>query len=435
MMNRQWDFLKRVKNDASGAKRDIKSALRTFFTVDLLPKTMCVLAALCLWFYVMGTDTPIQTKTFREVKIEFITGDSDLEVLSGERNTVDVVLSGQRSDLSGMSGDDIRATVDISHITEAGEYVLDINVSTGNETSVDDRNPKSVYVYLDKSSSRSIKVNADYSGGTSNDKALKIGDLEPSRNFVTVYGPEEALSKIASADVTVDLQLISNSVNITKTPVVLTDANGNVIENQYIRVEPSTLDVYVPVYMEKTLPVKVQYTYGYFDDQHIKSMVSPSHVTVSGEIENISEMSYVLTEPVDETTVGKSRTLQAELDLPDGVTVSGDRKCKVTLQITRFSEKQITINASQISYIGIPEALSAKTESPLVVTVCGDSEIVSYLFARDLVVSCDVTSLSAGTHQSIPLEVSFVSNNMRNVYIKDTGYSAVVNISADNKDR
>ena len=430
-MNKDWKFLNKVKNDASGAKRDIKTALRNFFTVDLLPKTMCVLAAICLWFYVMGTDTPIQTRTFREVKIEFIRGDSDLEVLSGERNTVDVVLSGQRSELSGMTGDDIRATVDISGITEAGEYVLDINVSTGNETSVDDRNPKSVYVYLDKSSSRSIKVKADYSGGTSNDKALKIGDLEASKDFVTVYGPEEALSSIAAAEVSVDLQLISNSVNITKAPVKLIDAQGNEIENQYIRIEPATLDVYVPVYMEKTLPVKVQYTYGYFDDQHIKATVSPQQVTVYGEIEEVSHMTSVKTLPVDETTIGRSRTLQTEYDLPEGISVIGDRKCKLTLQINKYAEKQIPVNA--LSYIGLPDALLAQTTSPVVVTVCGDSEIVSYLSSRDLKLSCDVTSLYEGKHDSVPVSATFVSGELKNVYIKDIGYSASVNITAADK--
>lgn len=430
-MNKDNNFFKKVKKDASGAKRDLKTALRTFFTVDLLPKTMCILAAVCLWFYVMGTDTPIQTKTFREVKIEFIKGDSDLEVLSGEHNTVDVVLSGQRSELSGMDSDDIRATVDISDITDAGEYVLDIKVSTGNETSVDDRNPKSVYVYLDKSSSRSVKVNPDYSGGTSNDKALKIGELETSKDFVTVYGPEEALSAIESAEVSVDLQLISNSVNITKVPVKLFDAQGNEIQNQYIRVEPSALDVYVPVYMEKILPVSVQYANGYFDEQHIKATVSPQQVTVSGEIEEVSAMTHVLTAPVDETTIGKSKTVQVDYDPPEGISVVGDRKCKVTVQINRYSEKQITLSPSQISFTGLPDALSAKTTTPITIMVCGDYETLSYLSASDFKVSCDATSLSQGSYESLPVTVSFVPERIKNVYIKDAVYDVTVNISAE----
>lgn len=412
----------------------IKSTLKDIFTVDIVPKLLCVLAAVFLWFYVIETDSPTFEGTFSGVDIEFSDSSKGLEVLSSDRNTVEVVLSGKRSIINKMNNSDIKATVDISRITDAGQYVLDIKVSTLNETSVESYSPKTIYVYLDRSSSRTVAVRADYTGGTSDDKKLKIGTLEPSEKMVEVYGPEEILSQIEAAEVTVDVGLISRSVNVTNQAVRLVDSNGDTVSNAYMRTEPSSVDVYVPVYMEKELSVIPTFDHGYFDGSHIEYFASPSVVTVRGDIDIVEDMDAVHTASVDEMKIGKSATLQLDYMLPEGVSLSGVRgKCSMTLKIRDYQEKQIAIGTRNIAINGVSDAFSAEASKPLYITVQGSADALAPLTAHDFSAVADGTGLSVGEYDDVPVAVSFASDKISNAYISETNFITSVTVAEKHK--
>lgn len=427
--------------DPSGNRRphsDFWSAVKTFFTKDIVAKILCVFAAVCLWTYVIDTQSSTYQETFSGVEVVFRNSDINrlgFEVMSSDRNTVEVVLSGKRSEISRIRLSDISAYVDISQITEAGEYPLDIVVSTAKEASVEDIYPKSIYVYVDKPSSRSVRVTAEYTGGTSDDKLLKIGTLETSKSYITVQGPEELLSTIAEAEVTVDLQQIDRSVNIRGVTPRLLDSSGNEIDNPYLSVIDKQIDVYVPVNMEKELPVSPQFQHGYFneEDDYITFTATPATVTVRGEIEDIEQLTEIRTTAIDETLIGNSQTLQLDYDLPEGVTLVGTRtKCSMKLSIKDYRERQITFIARKVMVEGLEEGKNAEIQKSLFVMVCGPYEVVSQLSASDLKAVVSVDGLTVGSYHDYPVEVAFGSDEMRNAFIKNVGgYATDIEIRED----
>ena len=420
----------KFKRNGKETDRTLKQTLRDIFTVDIVPKLVCVLMAVLLWFYVIETDSPTYEETFSGVSIDFSESLRGFEVLSSDRNTVSVVLSGKRSEITRMRNSDISASVDISHITEAGQYVLDIRVSTSNETSVESYSPRSIYVYLDKSSSRSIPVRADYTGGTSDDKMLKIGELEPSEKMIRVYGPEELLSRVEAAEVTVDIGLVSRSVNITNRSLSLVGSDGEEISNAYMRCEPSSVDVYVPVFMEKDLAVMPTFKYGCFDMENIDFSASPATVKARGDIDVLEKMEAVYTAPVDETQIGKSATLQLDYKLPEGVSLSGVRgKCNMTLSIHGYREKTIAIGAVNIQMSGTDETLFAEALTPVYVNVCGSEAVLNTLSASDFSVVADASGLVSGEHDGVPVAVSFASQDTKNVFLDQTNYTTTVKLT------
>ena len=418
-------FFKKNEGDTDGgfSRKKLWNGIKNFFTHDIIAKILCVFAAVCLWSYVIDTQSTTYRETYSGVEVTFRntgTNRKGLEVMSSDRYTVDVVLSGKRSVLSGIRSSDITAYVDISQITEAGEYPLNISVVTVKDASIEEISPKSLYVYVDKPSSRSVRVRAEYTGGTSDDKTLKIGTLETSRSYVTVQGPEEVLSSIAEAEVTVELSQINRSVNIKGVTPILLDSDGNEIDNPYVTILDKQIDVYVPVNMEKEVPVVPEFQHGYFDADAVEYTAKPATVTVRGEIEDIEGLTEVGTSLIDETLIGSSQTLQLDYKLPDGVTLVGTRtKCSMQLSIRNYRERQITYIARRVTIEGVDDGLTASVASPLFLTVCGSYDVVSQISPTDIKAYVSADGLSEGTYYDYPVEVVFGSDEMRNVFIKN----------------
>ena len=72
----------------------------------ILPKIMSVLIAFILWFYVMAVESPVNEKTFRSIPITIEQTDSELSLYSGYNTTVDITVSGKKSELNQISDSD-----------------------------------------------------------------------------------------------------------------------------------------------------------------------------------------------------------------------------------------------------------------------------------------------------------------------------------------
>ena len=85
----------------------------------------CVLAAICIWFYVMSVDSQTTTETFSSVPVQIVNNrdpeaSSNLTAISGTGNVIDVVLKGRKKLLGSLSSDSIEAYVDVSDVLVSG---------------------------------------------------------------------------------------------------------------------------------------------------------------------------------------------------------------------------------------------------------------------------------------------------------------------------
>lgn len=442
-MKKPLKFLTSLKKHVtdSNEKRNMGGLLKKALTRNIVPKLLCVCAALCLWFYVVDAESSESVKEFKGVEITFSRNENGLKVLSSSNVTVDVVLSGKRSVLNRMSAEDISATVDIAHISEATDEKFNIKVSTLNETSVESFEPFSVRLYLDEPSSRTVSVKADYTGGTSDDKTLKIGDLVPSKSSISVSGPLEAISKVAYAKATVNLEgFISHSVNIANVELDLYDSEGTLIrdiypvEYEYIEIgniaSDRKVDVYVPVYMIKELPVVPQYRYGLFSPGTVEYKVEPAAVTVRGDVDLMETLTEIKTTPIDDSKIGNSCTVQAVYDLPDGVSLSGSSStCRMTLSVKNYSEKTLYYPGSEINIINLPDDLQGTVLSESVrVTICGTADSLKKVDWQDLKLDIDASALSEGKYYGQKIDAGIVSVSLNEVYIKENDYKADIEV-------
>lgn len=422
-------------------KRSIGKFLKKALTSNIVPKLLCVCAALCLWFYVVDSESTEAVKEFKGVEISFNRNENGLKVLSSSNVTVDVTLSGKRSVLNRMSASDISASVDIAHISKATDEKFNIKVSTSNETSVESFEPVSVRVYLDEPSSRTVSVRVDYTGGTSDDRMLKIGELIPSKSNVSVSGPLEAISKVAYAKATVNLEgFISHSVSIANVELDLYDAGGTLIkdlypvEYEYIeigeRADDRKIDVYVPVYMIKELPVVPQYQHGIYADGTVEYKAEPSTVTVRGEVDILETLDEIKTAPIDDSKIGSSCTVQTIYELPDGVSLSGSlATCRMTLSIKNYSEKNFYFSGGEINILNLSKDLRGEVLSESVrITVCGTAEALGKIEKKDIKLDIDASALSEGTYYGFKVKADIITPSLGGIYIKEIDYKADIEV-------
>ena len=78
-------------SDAGFSRTKFWNAVKTFFTHDIIAKILCVFAAVCLWSYVIDTQSTTYRETYSGVEVTFRntgTNRKGLEVMSSDRYTV-----------------------------------------------------------------------------------------------------------------------------------------------------------------------------------------------------------------------------------------------------------------------------------------------------------------------------------------------------------
>jgi YbbR domain-containing protein len=91
-----------------------------FFTLNWQLKLLSLVVAIVLWAVVVNAE---KSETVLAVPVEFRRIPEGLEVLRGRPDTVDVYVRGLRLALSRLSGENLRAVVDLSG-ARAGESAL-----------------------------------------------------------------------------------------------------------------------------------------------------------------------------------------------------------------------------------------------------------------------------------------------------------------------
>ena len=253
---------------------------------DIFPKVFSVVAAILLWFYVVDIRTTIEEKVVSgiPVVIENFDTEANLDVISGREHTVEVTVSGIKNDIENISKDDISVTADMNGITTSGTYKLDLNVTTPSGVTVISKSSSEISVTVDKTTSRHFPIEVKYRSTDIDASVYEIGDPILSAASIQITGPQKIVDSIEKMLVTLNMDVIKDTIDSKGCTVVPIDAEGNVISSPYIRFNQTTVDVLIPVYKAadvEIIPIysdELNFTISYTD-------FSPKIVTVKGKVE------------------------------------------------------------------------------------------------------------------------------------------------------
>ena len=155
------------------------------------PLLLSIVVAIGLWMYVITTVSPNSKTTISNVEVDFegeswLLENRNLMITDGMDTTVDLELSGNRSDLNKLNRSNITLKVDLTKIYEAGETELSFTPGYPSDVSpsaitVDSRNPASIRLKVEKRLTREIPVNVVFTG------AVPEGFIADTENALLDY--------------------------------------------------------------------------------------------------------------------------------------------------------------------------------------------------------------------------------------------------------
>ena len=363
-----------------------------------------------LWLYVITTVSPGSTDTYYNIPIvwegESVLNENGLMVTAVSSNTVNLRLSGNRSDLSKVNSANITIKADLSKIREPGTQ---IPISYSNPTFpgevasnafvIETKEPDTIYVTVVRRVSKTVPVEVVWVGSTAEGFMIDRENKTLDYPEVTVTGPESVVNSIAMATISVDLdgrrESISETYNYT-----LCDDQGNPVDARLITtdVEQVRLDVSI----RRVKDLRLTYNLvpgGGADADNTTVKLSAETIRVSGSetaLENLGDTLTIGTINLADIT-RSSESLTFAISLPEGITnLTGITEVTADVSFRGLATKELTI--TNIQSVNVPEGLSVEliTEK-LVVTLRGPTALISTVTPEDVAVVVDFTGAEVGT--------------------------------------
>lgn len=386
--------------------------------IDIAARIICVVGAVLLWFYAVSTQTIIEDRRFASIPVEIIGADTleenyGMTVISGYDYSIDVTLSGTRGELSRVGADDISAYVDLSQISAAGEYSLDVRTSAPSGVAFKELSANYVNVYVDKRTQKGVEIRVNPTYQIESDYTL--GTPFTNIETVTVSGPEDVLDNITHAQVTVNVGKLTKSV--TTTGSIELYSGSTPVTNPYIKVSETDVTVTVPVYAEKDVPLSVAFKYGYFNEKNSIVTIEPSSVRIKGDPTELDKISTVELMTLDEKKLtGTTSMNMAMVKLPDPVE-NLDRTDSAVITVTQVNTSTRVINVNNIS-VKNPNGLEyTMAVDDINITLRGSSGSLSLVSESNISLEADLSYYKKGAKRiSVPVKVILPEILKPNVY-------------------
>lgn len=368
---------------------------------------LSVVLAFILWYYVITVVSPNSKDTFYNIPV-VLTGETALEerglmVTSVGNTTVDLTLSGNRSDLIQLNSSNITIKANLNTIYDTGENLrLDYSTSypgnfANNAFVEESKSPSYITVTVERRSNKDIPVRVVYSGTVAEGYTALKDEQSLDYETIRISGPESVTSQITQAVIEVSLDGRTESV-VDSYRYTLCNEEGDPVDATLITVSVEEIDLTVPVRMVKTIPLKVNVVDGggaTKDTTTIK--IEPEEIKVYGTAAALEGFDELILGTIKLGEYEKATELSFDIVLPDGVTnMTGLKQAKVTVRFPSLSTKVLTIEDIQL--LNIPEGMKAElTTQMLEITLRGPSEQIRSITPENVTVTVDLSGAAPGT--------------------------------------
>lgn len=368
---------------------------------NLTIKIFALIMAIILWSYVMSEENPAITEEFKNIEVT-LTNVATLEkqnlvVLEPNEPTVNVKVSGKRSDINKISEEDIIARVDLSGYQE-GDRKVPVYIDVPDEIKVVDYSPKEILFKFDKLVRKEMPITIETVGELAKDHSLSEPVIKPQSIYIE--GPKTWVDSVSKVVAFVDVTNKANDINVT-VPIRIVDNEGNDVRG--VTKDQNVVDVFIPVYQSKTVPIKIQ-THGRLPDNYevLDISVDPSSVKIQGKKDLLKDINSLNTKPIDINSLIEDNIVSVELELPEGVSLSNpDQSITVKLNVDESKTKTFDYTLQDANILNLDSKLRIADEDltkSFAINVEGTGSKIDNLEKSDIVIELDLQGLDEGNH-------------------------------------
>ena len=387
-----------------------------------------LILAVALWMYVVGEMNPTTSKIFRDIPITLMNEqtltDQDLAVVGISAESLNLTLTGKRSDIGRIKSTDISAYVDLTDAGE-GDNQLTVSLHVPSTVDVKDQNVNKVTVTVEKRVDEEKEIRVVYNGDSNTETEPTTTLIDPAT--VTVSGSKSRVDQVAYVMAQVNIEDITEneaSIVARLTPV---DKSGEEVENvtlseqkariQSVLLYTKSVKLEVPINDEK-------------DDGYERTTKAPDTILIKGNKEIVDAVETISTETVDISQILENESVELTPILPEGVEVAeGSPKLILTVSVkSNLSSKEFKFSGSEVQLTaddGVEAAVATKT---ITVTVEGTESEISGIRKSDISLTADASGLDEGTN-SIPLNVN-CSKDYTNISASPEQLKVTITIAA-----
>lgn len=376
-----------------------------------------LLAAVIFWLFVVTTVAPDTIGTVGGINVSMI-GDTTLEarglmVTSLDNETVWVELQTSRATLSKLNSGNMNATLDVSRITEAGDYDLSYSVYYPDTVNTGDiqllrKSTDKIHVTVSAIATKTLPMELQWSGQVQEGYLFDEGQVSFEPDSVTLQGPDYEVNEVARVVAAYDVSDLTEPVSLQTEPIFL-DALGNEITlSDLTTVSTSEISMTVPVSQYKDLELLVELSYGAGVSKE-NSEVTLDHDTirVSGDAEVIDALGESITlGTIDLTQAVEGQEYVFPLHLPKGVqNISGEQIITAKVHFTGLIYRNYSV--TDIELQNQPEDFDVELSTRTVtVRLRGSKSVLDAISTEDIHVQADLSNIAQTGTQTIKATVT-----------------------------
>ena len=377
-----------------------------------------VLAAMCLWVYVMTVVNPDVDLVIGNIPVTFsgaevLREDHDLVITGDYQEFVSVHFYGKNADLKTLDQhkDELKAVVDVSRVRSTKDYTMSYDITLPSAVSASsitkiDKTPASITFTVERQIRKPVEVRGDFSN-----VRIAEGYMLDSTSFdfdsITVEGPESIVNAVDHAQITVERSNVDKTIT-ESVPFVLLDKDGAQVDLSQLTLSADAVEVTMKIVKYKVVPIEVQFTEGggaKVSDLDVS--YEPTAITLSGDSTVLDGLNAIQLEPIDLATLpSNEETIERTILIPtEAKNVSGEQT--VTVKVTIRGKQIKTLRCTNIVFVGVDEEKFKATSlsQQVQVTIRAAAADAPRISASSIRIVADMSSYTQeGTYQ-VPVTV------------------------------
>lgn len=378
--------------------------IKEFFTKNLLIKILAIIGAIFLWTYVINEGYRVDFLD-TEIPIEAFNISEDLALAQDLSHvTLKVRVPTNTSTKSLLK--DTKAFIDLKGL-RPGSYEKEIKVSFEDPSiSLLELEPQKINITLENLESIEKEIEVEMIGEV--DQNYQTDDAILSIEKSEIKGASSSLEKIETLIAPIG---VTNEMSEIKKIVELEARDINNEKVTGITIHPKSVEITIPVHTKeelKTVGVKANISGNPATGYYIsRTSINPATISIKGETETVSNVSYLNTKAIDVTGFDKNSDIDISLELPEGIELSDTQSVTVTIEL----EGQTTARTidSNIDFINLDSDLELNSYDPnnISVLVEGSTPIIDNLTSGGVITTIDLAGKGAGSFL-LPIDPSMI---------------------------
>jgi len=366
---------------------------------------LALIISISLWAYVLGDVNPKIDITVRDVPIEIINEDtlinSDLTVLSTSEATINVTISGPRTEVTQVGKGDFRVTADVEALS-LGENIVRLNVVGPDKGEIIGISTEKITVIVDELVTEEKDISVLVNGNVESGKEPLI--IEMSKGTCNVTGAKTLVENVTKVNAVVEANQIGSSMNTMDATLVPVDADGKTVER--VRLDSEKISVTSIMHHIKTVTLDVPIE-NMDADGYERNVSIPKTIVIKGEKATLDKVASIKCETIDLSMYTESTSVALKPILPYGVEVGNESLgISADIKVKALSKGTIRVEKDNIKLINASENLKYEIETgDLNIEITGKEADLIGIDINDFTITVDVSGLNEGSH-NVELNIS-----------------------------